>query len=147
MSHKMILAICLASLAAVAAPATIWAAVPTNVIRGWQNNAPEALEIAVMSVAKGTPETRAMNGTPGGVVTKTSVTLVARVDVVHRSASNLQPGAVIVVKYIVQRSKPRVPDGDYGLMLNNGERARAYLKPAGDRAFELAGAVGCLEKL
>jgi hypothetical protein len=147
MLHRQIFAIYLASLAAVAAPATVWAAVPTKVIRGWQNSAPEALEISVVSVAESAPETRAMNGTPGGVVTKISVTLVAKVDAVHKSATDLRPGAVIVIKYIVQRSKPLVPDGDYGVMLDKGERARAYLKPAGDKTFELAGPVGCLEKL
>jgi len=147
MAHKAIVAICLASLAAIAAPTAIWAAVPINVIKGWQNSEPEALEITVQSVTQGAPETRPMTGTPDGVVTRTGVTLVAKVDAVHRSASNLQPGAVIVVKFIVQRSNPRVPDGNIGVVLSKGERARAFLKPTGDKTFGLAGAVGCLEKL
>ena len=147
MLHRVIFAFCLASLAVVIAPATLWAAVPVSVIKGWQNSASDVLEITVVSVTEATPETRAMKGSPGGLQTKTSVILVAKVDAVHKSASGLQPGAVIVVKYVVQRSTPRVPDGDYGLMLSKGERARAYLKAVGHQTFELAGPVGCLEKL
>jgi hypothetical protein len=126
----------------------IWAAVPMAVIKSWQDRAPEAVEITVLTANKKSM-TRPYNAMrPGGSQTTTYVTLTATVDVVYRTASNLTPGSVILVRYVIQRYKPiPPPDGDYGIILDRQDRAMAYLKKSGESIFDLACDVGCLVKL
>ena len=122
------------------------AAVPTNVIKGWQDNAPESVDITVQSVEKNSTA-RAYDAVPGGSITTTDVTLHAKIDVVRRSASNLTPGAEIVVRYVVQHYDPVAPpDGNYGIVLSPQDHATAYLKKVGDGTFELNCVFGCLIK-
>jgi hypothetical protein len=122
------------------------AAVPANVIKGWQDNAPESLDITVQSVEKNSTA-RTHDAVPGGSVTTTDVTLHAKIDAVRRSASNLTPGTEIVVRYVVQHYDPVAPpDGNYGVVLSPQDRATAYLKKASDGTFELNCVFGCLVK-
>jgi hypothetical protein len=122
------------------------AAVPANVIKAWQDNAPESVDITVQSVEK-TSRARIYDAVPGGSVTTTNVTLRAKIDVVRRSASNLTPGTEIVVRYVVQHYDPAAPpDGNYGIILSPQDSATAYLKKASDGTFELDCVFGCLVK-
>jgi hypothetical protein len=136
----------------VAATSPNWAAIPTNVIKSWQDHAPEAVEITVLSVDE-LSAIRPYNATgSGGSQTTTQVTLTARVDVVHRTASNLVPGSVIVVHYVHTSYKTPLPPpgpgaGDNNILLDIGDRAAAYLKKTGETTYEPAGAAGCLVKL
>ncbi len=127
-----------------------WAAIPTNVIKGWQDRAPEAMEITVLSIDE-LSAIRPYNATgSGGSQTTTQVTLTARVDTVHRTASNLVPGSVIVVHYVhtsYKMSRPPPGSGDTNILLGIGDRAAAYLKKTGETTYEPAGAAGCLVKL
>jgi hypothetical protein len=132
----------------IAAPGRISAAVPESVIQGQQNSAPEAMDITVLSKDE-TSTTRPYGTLPGGSVTTTNVTLTAQVDVVHRTASGLALGSVIVVQYEITRYQPPPGplDGAQGIILNIGDKAAAYLKPANDKNFQLACVMGCLVKL
>jgi len=132
----------------IAAAGAIWAAVPENVVQGWQDSAPESLNVTVLSKDE-TSATRPYGTLPGGSVTTTNVTLTIRVDLVHRTASGLVTGSVIVVRYEITRYQPPPgpPDGAQGIVLNIGDRATAYVKQTNDRNFQLACAVGCLVKL
>jgi len=123
-----------------------WAAIPSNVIKGWQDHAPEAVEITVLSVDK-QPAIRPSND---GSLTTAQITLTARVDVILRTASNLVPGSVIVVHYGHTSYKGPLPPpgaGDTNILLDIGDRAVAYLKKTGETTYEPAGAAGCLVKL
>jgi hypothetical protein len=131
-----------------AATEEIWAAVPANVLRGWRDGAPEALNVTVLSKDE-TSASRPFGTLPGGSVTTTDVTLTAKVDVVHRTASGVAPGSVIVVRYELTRytPPPGPPDGSRGIVLNIGEKAAAYLKQTNENNFHLACLFGCLVKL
>ena len=131
---------------AIAASATgvIWAAVPLSQVRHWQNGAPEALDITALSVDQNSATGPFGNG---GSVTTTRVTLTAKVDVVHRTASDLVPGSVIVVRYSIVRHTPPIPGIQRDIVLDVGESAAAYLKRATERTYILACAFGCLERL
>ena len=132
----------------VAAAVSIYAAVPENIIRGWQDAAAEALNITVLSKDE-TSTSRPYGTLPGGSLTTTNVTLTAQVDVVQRTASGLAPGSVIIVQYEITRYQPPPgpPDGARGIVLNIGEKATAYLKQTNVKTFQLACAFGCLVKL
>ncbi len=126
---------------------SLYAAVPANVIKGWQDSAPEFVDITVLSVDKNSA-VRPYAAVAGGSVTVTTMTLRAKIDVVHRSASNLTEGAEIVVKYLVQHYDPVAPpDGNYGIVLGPQDRATAYLKKSDENVFNLNCIVGCLIKL
>ncbi len=127
-----------------------WAAVPSNVIKGWQDHAPEAVEITVLSIDQlsAIRPYNTMNST--GSETTTQVTLTARVDVVHRTSSNLVPGSIIVVHYVHTSYKTPVPPpgaGDTTILLDVHDRAAAYLKKTDETTYEPEGAMGCLVKL
>jgi hypothetical protein len=127
---------------------SIRAAVPENVIKRWQDSAPEALNVTVLSKSE-TSATRPYGKLPGGSVTTTNVTLTTQVNLVHRTASGLVPGSVIVVRYEITRYQP--PPGPpvlaLGIVLNPGERATAYLKRTSEENFQPACAMRCLVKL
>jgi hypothetical protein len=147
MGRNLVTVICLLATVAVAMNGPLRAAVPMNVIKGWQDNAPESLDITVLS-ADQTSAVRPYNAIPGGSVTTTNVTLRAKVDVVRRTASNLATEAEIVVQYVVQHYEPVAPpDGNYGTILGAKDRATAYLKNSHDNVFDLSCIVGCLVKL
>jgi len=146
MARSLFAAFCLLSLTAVPINAPLWAAVPANIIKGWQDSAPEAIDITVLAVDKNA-SVRPYSAVPGGTVTTTNVTLRARIDAVHRTTSNLVPGAEIVVKYVVEHYEPvPPPDGNYGTLLDPQDRATAYLKKSGDQTFDLSCVFGCLVK-
>src|SRR5437764_15382144 len=120
MLHKSISAFCLIAAIVVAAAGSIWAAVPLNQVRSWQDSAPEAVNVTALSIDQ-TSETRPYGN--GGSVTTTLVTLTAKVDVVHRTVSGLVPGSVIVVRYSRSGQTPPVPGIQQDIVLNIGERA------------------------
>ena len=131
--------------AAVAFSAAAW--VPLSTIESWRNGASDVVTMTVLSVEA--PSTTVPNRGmgPGATATTTNVTVRAKVDAVTRSSTGLAPGSQITLRYTVTRHVPVVPDGNIGFVLNQGERASAYLKrsPGGD--YELAGAFGCLSVL
>jgi hypothetical protein len=127
-----------------AAAGSIWAAVPLSQVRDWQKTAPEALNVTALSIDQ-TSATRPSENS--GSVTTTNVTLTATVDVVHRTASGLVPGSVIVVRYSRSRQIPPVPGIQQDIVLNIGERAAAYLKQTNEKIYGLACPFGCLERL
>ena len=128
------------------ATAAAWAAVPTKVIQGWQDSAPEVLQLTVLSKQEASATRPWVAG--GGSVTTTEVTLTAKVNEVRRTASGVATGSVITVRYGVTRYEPLPgpPDGNQGIVLNVAEEATAYLKQTNKDAFELACPVGCLTK-
>jgi hypothetical protein len=77
------------------------------------------------------------------------------VDFVHRTASGLHPGSVIVVRYTRSLQTPPVPGIQQDIILNIGERAAAYLKQTeaaylkltDEKSYVLACPFGCLKKL
>ena len=147
MTRNRLAEFCVLALVAILVNQPLRAAVPANIIKGWQDGAPEALDITVLSVDK-SASVRPYAAVPGVSVTTTNVTLRAKINVVHRTSSNLVPGAEIVVKYVVQHFDPVAPpDGNYGIILNPQDRATAYLKTSGDNTFDLSCVVGCLVKL
>lgn len=120
----------LAATAILAVPTTAGAAVAQSTITRWQDNAPEALDITVVSVTESN-ESQPISGSPSCTRTLTTQTVTARVDVVHRSASRLQPGNVIVFVHSIVSVWPcAIPGGHFGQALNAGDRAAAYLRPA-----------------
>ena len=113
------------------------AAVPTSTIKGWQDSAPEALEVTVLSVRE-ERQVQPVAGQPNCTQTRQEFTVTAKVDVVHRSASGVQPGRTITFRHTAQSIGPCVlPGMNFGIMLREGDRAEAYLRPAGtpDSAF------------
>ena len=127
---------------------SLYAAVPETIIQGWRDNAQEALDLTVLSKDE-TTQTRPYGSLPGNSVITTSVTLTAKVDVIHRTATGLAQGSVIVIQYEITRYQPPPgpPDGVRGVILNVGEGAAAYLTRASGKLFHLACVTGCLVKL
>ncbi len=93
----------------------------------WENSAPEALEVTVLSARD---EKRYEPKGPNCNWTIHEYTITAKVDVVHRSASGVQPGRTITFKNTVTWTGCPIPRGDFGAMVHDGDRAEAYLKPA-----------------
>jgi hypothetical protein len=138
---KALVAVALAQLAT----GPTHAAVPAKVIKAWQDNAPEMLEVTVLSISKTSETSPSDIMGSGGSVTTGDISLTAKIDQVHRTASNLKPGDEIIIKYKFRRYTPiPPPDGNYGVILNSGEKATAYLKQVGGTAYELACDTGCL---
>jgi len=128
---------CLAATTLFAAAAPVEAAVAINTIKSRQNSATEALEITVLSVSEST-QAHPFAGYPGCTRTVRNLTVTAKVDVVRRSTSGLQPGNVIVFDATVVSVWPcAIPGGNFGQMLSPGDRVEAYLRPAGtgDKMF------------
>jgi hypothetical protein len=121
-------------------------AVPSKVIQGWQQSAPEVLQLTVLS--KQEASARRPWAAGGGSMTTTDVTLTGKVNEVRRTASGVAPGSVITVRYRITRYEPLPgpPDGNQGIVLNVAEEATAYLKQTNKDTFELACPVGCLTK-
>jgi hypothetical protein len=133
----------LAQLAATAA----YAAVPVKTIKAWRDNAPEMLEVTVLSIRKNVETILDNTMQSGGSVTRGDITLVAKIDAVHRTRSDLTVGDEIVIKYRFQRYEPIAPpDGNYGVLLNAEEKATVYLKQVTAKTYELACPVRCLVK-
>jgi hypothetical protein len=148
--RKFLVALCLVAGVAWAAIASSRAAVPSDTVKRWQDEAPDVVELTVLSI----DETAAIRPWPGmegrrGSVRTTNVTLTAKVDAVRRTSSNLEQSALIVVHYVMRRyaPPPGPPDGDLGVSLEIGDRVVAYLKMTGERTYELSCDVGCLVKL
>lgn len=121
------------------------AAVPTKVIKAWQDNAPEMLEVTALSIRKTSKTMPYNNLQSGGSVTTGDITLTAKIDQVYRTGSNLKSGDEIIIKYKFRWYAPiSPPDGNYGIILNSGEKATAYLKQMRGTTYELACQVGCL---
>lgn len=113
------------------------AAVPSNTIKAWQDSAPEALEVTILSVRE-ERQAQAVPGQPNCTQTRYEFTITAKVDVVRRSASGVRPGRTITLHDSALRTGPcALPGGSFGEILNGGDRAAAYLRPAGtpDGAF------------
>ena len=116
--------------------AASYAAVPLSTLKRWQDGAPEALEVTVMSVKE--DKRTVMWSSPTCSQTIYDFTVTARVNLVHRSASGVQPGQTITLHNSLQATGPCVvPDGSFGVVLNWGDHVEAYLRPAGtpDGAF------------
>jgi hypothetical protein len=145
--RNLLTTFCLLSSLILCVDKSLHAAVPGNVIKGWQDSAPEFVDVTVLSADKNS-SVRPYAAVAGGSVTITNMILHAKIDVVHRSASKLTPGTEIVVKYLVQHYDPVAPpDGNYGIVLGPQDRATAYLKKSGENVFDLSCIVGCLIKL
>ena len=128
MLRKSISAFCFIAAIVLVATGSIWAAVPEKVLRAQEGSAPEAVNITALSIDE-TSETRPYNGkVPGASVTTRHITMTAKVDVVLRTASNLAPGSVIVVRYENTFHEPPLPGPQPTIVLNTGDRATAYLK-------------------
>jgi hypothetical protein len=119
----------------------IKAAVPLGTIKTWQDSATEALEIIVLLVNESTRAGPAIGDRyPGCKRIDEDQTVTAKVEFVHRSASGLQPGDVIVFDdtfVSVSPSSCLVPGYPMGESLSPGDCAEAYLRPAetGGRKF------------
>jgi hypothetical protein len=107
------------------------AAVPEKTIKAHQDSAPEALEITVVSATE-TTQAQPVAGQPGCTRTAREQTVTAKVDVVRRSAGGVQPGSTIVFRNSVVTLSPcALPGANFGTQLSAGDRAEAYLRPAG----------------
>jgi hypothetical protein len=127
---------------------SVWAAVPISTIQRWREAAPDVVGITVLSVDQVSSTRPYVELRPEGAVTTFKLTVNAKIDVVHRTASELVPGATIVIQYSARRYKPvSPPDGNYGVILDMGQKAKAYVKKKAENAYELACDVGCLETL
>jgi hypothetical protein len=141
-------AVCGLGFLALASSGSVWAAVPINTVRRWQESAPEAVSITVLSVNKASSTRPYVELRPNGSVTTLDIAVNARVDLVHRTESGLAPQEIIIIRYHARRYEPvSPPGGNYGLTLNVGQRAKAYLRKTSDNTFELAYDAGCLEPL
>ena len=123
---------------------SIWAAVPLSTIRAMQDAAPEAVNITAIRVDK-TSATRHVNAQL--VTTTTDVILTAKVDAVRRTTSGLTPGSEIVVRYEITHTEPPIPSPQQDIILNQGDKAVAYLKHKNENNFTCAARPGCLQKL
>ena len=131
-----------------AAGGSVWAAVPISTIQRWQEAAPEVVGITVLSVDQISSTRPYVELRPEGSVTTLNLSVNAKVDVVHRTASGLAPETTIVIQYSARRYKPvSPPDGNYGVILDISQKAKAYLKKKAENTYELACDVGCLETL
>lgn len=134
---RTVLALALALGALFVAAAGSRAAVPDSTIKAWQNSATEALEVTVLSVRE-EKQVQPVAGYPNCTRTLQEFTVIAKVDVVHRSASGLQPGRTITLRHSVVTTAPcALPGGSFGETVNKGDRVEAYLRLAGtpDGAF------------
>lgn len=134
---RTILALALAVGALVVTAVPGHAAVPSSTIKAWQDSAPEALEVTVLSVRE-ERQAQPVAGQPNCTQTHYEFTVTAKVDVVHRSASGVQPGRTITFRHGAMRIGPcALPGMNSGEILKGGDRAEAYLRPAGtpDGAF------------
>ncbi len=120
---------------AIASLTGAYAAVPVCTTPARQDSAPEALEVTVLSVKGGTP-VQTVVSQPNCIQTRQEFTVTAKVDVVRRSASGMQPGRTIAFRHSTIRTGPcALPDGNFGAALNGGDRVQAYLRPALDGGF------------
>jgi len=149
---KSAIAICEVGFFVFAAGGFVLAAVPNSTVQRWQEAATDVVSITVLLVDQ-TSSTKPYKPpydklSPDGSVTTFDLSVTARVDVVHRSASALTPQTTIIVQYGARRYKPAPPPGgDYGVILETGQKAKAYLKKKDGNTYQLAGDIGCLEKL
>src|SRR5262249_36410606 len=117
--------------ACVVSVAAGYAATPSSTIKGWQDSAPEALEVTVVSVRE-QKQVQPVAREPNCTTTRYTFTVTAKVDVVRRSASGMQPGRTVTFRHDAIRTAPcALPDGNFGDILNEGDHAEAYLRPAG----------------
>ncbi len=102
--------------------------------KNWEATAPEALEVTVLSVRQGEKTERPMGPNCTQIIREFTVT--AKVDVVLRSASGVQPGRTITFHNSTVGTGPCViVGGSFGATVNGGDRAGAYLRAAPDGAF------------
>jgi hypothetical protein len=126
MLRTTILAFCFAA----ATIGSAESAVPDTTIKAWQNSAPEALEITVLSVSE-TRQAQPEPGQPGCTRTVTEFTVTAKIDAVQRTASGLKPGQTIIFNDSMIRLYPCVlPGVNFGQALSAGDHVDAYLRPA-----------------
>ena len=134
---RVLLALVLTAGALAVTAAGSRAAVPDTTIKAWQASAAEALEVTILSV-KSEKHEQPVAGQPNCIQTREEITMTAKVDVVHRSASRMQPGRTITLLNSVLRTGPcALPGGSFGERFNAGDRVAAWLRPAGttDGAF------------
>jgi hypothetical protein len=132
---RFVVALSLAIAVAVSSSASSKAAVPESTIKAQQDSAPEALEITVVSVTQST-QAQAVPGYPGCTRTVRELTVNAKVDVVRRSASGLQPGQTVAFNSTVISTFPCVfPGVNVGQMVNVGDQFEAYLRPGAGATF------------
>jgi hypothetical protein len=140
------IALCEVGFFVIAASSFVWAAVPMSTIQGWRDSATDVVGITVLSVDQRTV-TKPLSG-PDGSVTTYDISLTARVEAVDKSANALTPQTTIIVHYGAQYYEGITPVGaNYGTILKVREKAKAYLKKKEGNIFELAGPIGCLERL
>ncbi len=129
-------ALALVSSALVAPVAAGYAATPQSTVKSWQDSAPEAFEVMVLSVNEEKRQERLM--APNCTQTIQGFLVTAKVEVVLRSACGVQPGRIITFRNSVTGTGAcAIPGGNSGTVLSGGDRAEAYLRPGGtpDGAF------------
>jgi hypothetical protein len=137
LTTRTLTALALALGLAGATAATGHAAVPNSTIKGWQDSAPEAVEVTVLSVRDDT-QAQPVAGQPNCTQTRHELTVTAKVDVVHRTAGGLQAGRTITFHDSAMRIGPCIlPGMSFGAIWTVGDHVDAYLRPAGtaDGAF------------
>jgi hypothetical protein len=116
---------------AVATIGSAVSAVPQQTIKAWQDGAPEALEITVLSLSE-TRQAQPVPGQPGCTRTVREFTVTAKIDAVRRTASSLKPGQTITFNHSTISVYPCVlPGVNFGQVLSVGDHVEAYLSPAG----------------
>jgi hypothetical protein len=104
-----------------------------------QDKAPEALIITVQAVNASATMRPYEVISQGGSVKVTDVTMTAKVDVVLRATSNVHPGSVITIHYVVTEYRPHGLTGPHPPAIPNvGDRAAAYLLLDNAGAYKLA---------
>jgi hypothetical protein len=141
------IALCEVGFLVIAASSFVLAAVPFTTIQSWRDAATDVVSITVLSVDQRTITKPLAEGSDGSITTY-DISLTARVDVVDRSANALTPQTTIIIHYGAQYYQGMIPVGaNYGTILKIHEKAKAYLKKKDGNMYELAGPIGCLEKL
>jgi hypothetical protein len=146
MWFRSAIALCEVGVFVMAASSFVLAAVPPTTIQSWRDSATDVVSFTVLSVDQRTV-TKPLSG-PDGSVTTYDISLTARVDAVDKSANALTPQTTIIVHYGAEYYEGMTPVGsNYGTILKVREKAKAYLKKKEGNTFELAGPIGCLERL
>lgn len=109
----------------------VQAELPPSAYKERQSQAPEALVIKVTSVSK--RETRVKEGT------SSEFTVKAAVEKVERSATKLEPGAVIVIYYTQTHYSQPVAGPSEVPALKEGQVCPAYLSKTGNTYSPAAG--------
>ncbi|HJT81074.1 MAG TPA: hypothetical protein VJ719_07750 [Chthoniobacterales bacterium] len=125
---RMLRGIALFSLAV--AISAMYAELPPQVYRQYQDEAPEAVSLTVRSVKQAEKEEKEF--------TLISIVAEARIDKVTRSASGLRPGDVIRIEYQHRKDKEPVPGPSQPDIVAEGKTYPAFLRKQSDGSYGIA---------